>query len=363
MRSTIKDVAKLAGFSITMVSMVLNNKQGVSIPQSTRAKVLNAAKQLNYRPNRVASNLVNKKSNILGLIIPDNANLFFAELSKSIEEEARLKGYTLIYGNSYNKFNRDIEYFNIFADLQVDGIIITSTDYFGIESEKAYLNYIKNYEVPILAVDRDLNRYEVNSVSIDNKMSARKITEHLINNGHKRIGCITGPKNLSISQDRLEGYKVALEENGIPYCEDLILEGDFEFATGLAKAQKLLKKEVTAIFAFNDMMAYGVYKEASRQNLVIPDDISVVGFDNILFSELIVPPLTTVAQPVGLLGKFAVETLVNQIENSCNELKCIVMDGEVIVRESVANLNDIEIEEEKYIEKGIDEICYQEKEF
>ncbi len=325
MRATIRDVAKKAGYSISTVSLVLNNKN-VSIPQSTRDKVLAAVKELDYRPNQLAVSMVTKRTNVIGLIIPDNSNMFFADLSKAIEVAARRAGYNLIYGNSSNDSGHDIEYMRMFTDRQVDGIIFAKSASLCAEDDIRAMQFIRNSKVPFVSVDRELRGNNIRSVLLDNRKGGYLATQHLLELGHRKIGCVTGPLDLMSSHERLEGYRDALREYGVPYREDLVEEGDFQMASSEKLVQKLLRHHITAIFSFNDMMAYSIYRVLARRSLRIPQDISLVGFDDLWLSEFLQPPLTTVHQPVEEIGQKAVAALVSAMNGEARgPQNCILM--------------------------------------
>lgn len=310
MRATIRDVAKKAGYSISTVSLVLNNKN-VSISQSTRDKVLAAVKALDYRPNQLAVSMVTKKTNVIGLIIPDNSNMFFADLSKAIEVAAHKAGYNLIYGNSSNDSGHDIEYMRMFTDRQVDGIIFAKSASICAEDDIRAMQFIRESKIPFVSVDRELRGNNIRSVLLDNRRGGYLATRHLLELGHRKIGCVTGPLDLMSSHERLEGYRDALAEYGVPYKEELIAEGDFQMAGSEKPVLQLLRQNVTGIFSFNDMMAYSIYQVMARRSLRIPQDISLVGFDDLWLSDFLQPPLTTVHQPVEEIGRKAVAALVS----------------------------------------------------
>nr|WP_283243691.1 LacI family DNA-binding transcriptional regulator [Feifania hominis] len=288
---------------------------------------MEAVRELGYRPNRLAVSLVTKKSNTLGLIIPDNSNVFFAELSKGVEVAARKLGYNLIYGNTNNKSKRDLDYIRVFIDRGVDGIIFTRSAGTDPDDERACIDLLLQSGVCFMTMDRVIGNRAIYSEALGRMISSEDIfsvaldhvkggylaTRHLIDLGHRRIGCVSGPAGLTTSDDRLLGYQQALEEAGIPYDPALIFEGDYEPGSGATALPYLLGRNVTAIFAFNDMMAFGIYREVHNFNLSIPDDLSVVGFDDIFFSEIIQPPLTTLRQPVFEMGTQVVNELVDLI--------------------------------------------------
>ena len=232
-RVTIRDVAQRAGYSITTVSMVLNNKN-VCIPPDTRQKVWAAVKELGYRPNQLAVSMVTKRSHVLGLIIPDNSNMFFAELSKAIERAARRVGYGLIYGNSSNDSKRDIQYIQMFADRQVDGIVFAKSASLAQEDDAKLLACMADCALPFVTVDRQIAGSDTCAVLLNHFKGGYLATRHLIGLGHTRIGAYTGPLDLLSSNERLAGYRSALEEAGIPYDEKLVFEGDYQYTGGVA---------------------------------------------------------------------------------------------------------------------------------
>ena len=310
-RPTIKDVAKLASCSTAAVSLVMNNKD-TSISQSTRTRILDAVNELGYRPNQLAVSMITGHSRVLGLIIPDNSNSFFSGLSKAIELAANQVGYALIYGNTNNNPQNDISYLKMFTDRQTDGIIFTKAASQFTKESKECVNFIQKSSIPLVAVDRAIPG--IHSILLDHFRGGYIATKHLISLGHTRIGCYTGPHNLVSSRERLKGYQYALESANIKFDENLVFEGNYEFGFEKEAFAYLQRQNVTAIFAFNDLMAIGMYREIYRNGLRIPEDISIVGFDDIPFCDLLSPPLTTVHQPVESIGQCSVKTLLDMIE-------------------------------------------------
>jgi len=329
-----RDVAKKSGFSITTVSFVLNNKT-VSIPQQTKDKIYEAVRELRYRPNQLAVSLTTKKTKVLGLIIPDNSNLFFAELSKAIEITAREEGYSLIYGNSNNNPKTDLEYMHVFTDHQVDGIIFTKSTSPPLEEDEESLAFISKSATPIIAVDRMIPGSNVPSVMLNHLKGGQLATRHLIESGHRRIGCFTGPLELASSMERLKGYRSALAEAGIEYDDTLLFEGNYQLGREEEALEYLLQRGVSAIFSFNDIMAFGLYREAQRRHLSIPRDISIVGFDDIPFCSILLPGLTTIRQPIADMGKCAVKVLLDRINGAEQPNENHLFEPQLILRESV----------------------------
>lgn len=309
-RATIKDVARLAGVSTSTVSLVLNEKP-VPISASTRAAVQEAADSLNYHPNKLAVGLVTSKSNSIGLIIPDNSNPFFASLSNYIEKAANQNGFSVILGNTNNDPKSTRNYIQIFADHQVDGIILAQADFATPEESEKCMNLILDLKTPVVLVDRVYKDLHIDCVLVDQVEAGYLATRHLLELGHRRIGCASGPLGLGNCSNRLIGYKKALAEFDIPFNPALIYEDNLDIDCGIHALPSLLGHNVTAIFAFNDLIAYGIYKESRNYNLSIPDDLSVVGLDDIFLSEIIQPPLTTVAQPIAQTADIVVKKLLD----------------------------------------------------
>ena len=307
--ANMKDVAKLAKVSITTVSHVINQTRYVSDELSTRVK--QAMEELEYYPNSLASSLRSGKTKIIGLVIPDISNQFFAEVSRKIEDNGYEYGYSVILCNTSENVNKEETYIDVLIAKQVDGIIFISA---GEE-----INTIKktiDSNIPIVIVDRDVNKVKADVILVDNYDGGYKATQYLLGLGHRRIGCITGPSPVSPSALRIGGYKQALKDAGISVDEDLIVPGDFRYESGRIAMEKLLSLSdmPTAVFACNDMMAIGAIQAAYDNDLVIPDDISIVGFDNIPLSNSVYPPLTTVAQPFDKLAKLTVDSLIEKIK-------------------------------------------------
>lgn len=314
MRVTIKDVATRAGVSTATVSLVLNNRP-VAISQQTKDAVMTAAKELNYRPNQLAVSLVTRKSNVLGLIIPDNSNIYYAQLSKYIEAAANAAGYSLIYGNTNDSGRMDLHYLKLFTDQCVDGIIYAQSADATEQERQECIDYIHSMRIPIVCIDRPVPNLSIPSVVLDNVTGGYLATRHLLESGHRVIGCCVGPKELESSRQRLAGYCKALEEYGVPFEERLIYEGNYSMQSGQEALPYLLGQNITGIFAFNDMMAFGIYKALHSYALSAPQDISIVGFDDIFFAEIVQPPLTTIAQPVPEMANAVVDKLLKMIQN------------------------------------------------
>ena len=331
MRTTIKDIANYTGFSVTTISLVLNGKAD-KIPKSTKDVIFDAVEKLNYRPNQIA----------VGLVISDVSNVFFSNLAKGVEDECRRNGWNLILCNTNDLHKRDLEYIQVLADKGVDGILFCMS----LDSDKKRalesVDLMKKLKMPFVMIDRFLEEVDCCSVIVNHRSGGYAATKHLLELGHQNIACVAGPLALEDSQHRLKGYKEALEEYGIAYDPDLIYEGNYDRESGKEAVEYILglSKKVTAIFSFNDMSAYGVYNRLKKHNYYIPRDMSLVGYDDIFFSEILDVPLTSVSQPVYDMGVEAVQQIISEIGSGVNSRKCITFQPKLTVRESTQRLKE-----------------------
>lgn len=312
MRSTIKDVASLSGVSVTTVSLIINHKDSAISPQ-TRQRVKKAIDTLNYRPNQLAVSLATNTTHTVGVILPDSTNPFFARLASHMEAKLRQQDLTTLIANTGDNPMTTRKILQVFNDRCVDGIILAQTD-FGDEIEAASCQkLIDSFDLPVVFVDRVLEGNKCPSVEVDQKQIGYLATSHLLALGHRKIGCIAGPLNLKVNASRYDGYCQAMEEYGLSTDENLLYSTSFTIEAGAKALPYLLGQNVSAIFTFNDMIAYGIYKECRNYNISIPHDLSVVGVDDIAFSDILAPPLTTVAQPIEDIADQAVEALMARI--------------------------------------------------
>lgn len=335
MRTTIKDIAKAAGVSPTTVSFILNNKP-VSISKETRDKVMKAVKELHYRPNQLAVSLVTSTTNTIGLILPNSTNPFFAALSNQIEIKLRQHNITVIIGNTDGDPSITRNYLRLFADRRVDGIILAQLDFEDSEETAKCQDLINSIDIPIVYVDRISNNLSNYSVIVDQEMVGYLATKHLLDMGHTQIGCASGSINLKVNSSRYKGYQKALTEYDIPLNPDLLFCDTLSIECGCQALSYLLGQNVTAIFSFNDMIAYGIYKECHSYNITIPSHLSVVGVDDISFSDIIQPPLTTVSQPVQQIAEYAVNGIISLIKDPENLLESTTLPPLLRVRASTA---------------------------
>lgn len=334
MAITIKDIANEAGVSITTVSLVLNNKP-CRISEKTKQRIFEIVEKNNYMPNLSARALVTKKTQTLGLIIPDISNPFFSELAKGVEREAQKKNYSVIFCNSNEHGYKDVSNLELLISKQIDGIII-STSLQDSETEliNQFNSLIYHQHLPLVAVDRVIPNKNYDIVSLDHREGGFMATMHLLELGHRKIGCITGPVDAHSARERFRGYLDALAMYDIKQDDSLIYHGDYQIASGQAGAAKLIHAGVSAIFACNDMMACGVFSQAHRMGKVIGKDLSIIGFDDIALCEILEQPLTTIHQPVYQMGKSSCELIINMIEKKQRQKQVIKFLPSLITRQT-----------------------------
>lgn len=327
--TTIKKVAERAGVSSATVSYVINDTHSVS--PAVKQRVQAAMKELGYRPNVLARSLRQGKTRTLGLILPDSANPFYAELGRALENSAFYKKNNIILCNADSSVERERLYLDLLVGKQVDGIILDSE-----EKDPQLLKRRLPEDYPIVLVDRDFSESFFDTLLTDNLLGGYLATRHLIELGHKRIACVTGPANFLGAMNRLHGYRQALAESGIPLDQDLIESGDFTAGSGHLAAHRLLKlsEPPTAVFLCNDMMAIGFERSAIEMRCRIPEDISIVGFDNIELCKYLSPTLTSIAQPKEEIAEKTIQMLLDRIENPKLPPRSVLIPPKLILRES-----------------------------
>jgi len=327
--ATLKDVARRAGVSTATVSHVINETRFVS--EELKARVHQAMRELNYRPNAIARSLRRRKTHNIGMIVPDISYPFLAEVARGVEDKGFELGYNVILCDSDGDLEREADYIELLQEKKVDGIVFVAAG-----ESSSHVQTLIEQGMPVVVCDRELPGVEVDTVIADNVGSGYQATEHLIGLGHRRIGGIGGPKGLCISNKRLEGYRRALEEHGIPLSEELIIHSDFRCRGGYEAMKELLALDAppTAVFACNDLMAIGAICAASKKRLRMPQDIAIIGCDDIALASFTNPSLTTVAQPKHEMGAIAVEMLVERIKDRSKPPTRRLLLTELVIRDS-----------------------------
>jgi LacI family transcriptional regulator len=339
--ATIKDVAKEASVSIATVSLVINNNGRIS--QQTRKKVLKAIKKLNYHPSRSARGLVSQKTGNIGFILTEEHFLrtepFYTKIFLGTEFEARSKDYYVLLATVNSSFNEGDPLPRFIAEKNFDGIVIAG------KVPTALTKSILKYNKPTVFVDfsPNINNKDYTNILTDNIKGGQLATDHLIKYGHKKIAFIGGEISHPSISERLHGYKLALDRAKLNIDESVIITNDDELSrqNGCAAAELLIskKKHVTAIFAANDATAIGVMQCLKDNGIKIPDEISVVGFDDVEADLFIDPPLTTIRVPKLDMGTEAIQLLIGLINNENVKVKKILMPVELIMRKSTKNIN------------------------
>lgn len=333
MKVKLTDVAKEAKVSIATVSIVLNHPNTTRISKKTKEKVLAAADKLNYIPNLAAQTLVTNKTNTIGLLIPDIENPFFSSLSKHIELILRKKNYALIMMNTLEDNKNDPEVIKAFRMRNVDGLIIALSSKSFYDDEEI-LKTLSKLDKPFVLVDRVLKDFKTNQVYFDNILGEYIATKYLIDNGHKKIGYISTRDFAVTGYYRHKGYLKALEEAGIEPNEDYIRYGRYDIKTGYEMAESLYEEGVTAISCANDLIAFGLKKRLTEIGLNLPEDMSIVGYDNLELNDFIKDGLTSVNQDVESFAKHIVDILFD-ILNGKKEISEVVLEPSLKIRNSV----------------------------
>lgn len=311
--ATIRDVAQRAGVSVATVSHVINGTRKVA--PETAARVRRAMEELDYHPNAVARSLRTRKTQAIGVVVSDITNPFFATLVRGAEDAAIEAGYSLIVCNSDETPEKEDLYVRLLWRRRMDGLLIAPVR----DGASSAVQELARRQMPFVFIDRKAKGVEADAVLSDNVGGAYLATQHLIERGHKRIGIVLGIPGATTTEERLAGYRRALEEAGIPLAEDLVVWGGYRVAGGRRATAKLLSLSdpPTAIFSTNNLMTVGVLKELFHRKVRIPKDVAVVGFDDLEWAEMANPPLTTVAQQPYEIGHRALALLLEQLSGEC----------------------------------------------
>ncbi|MCE7792038.1 LacI family transcriptional regulator [Salipaludibacillus sp. CUR1] len=334
--ATIKDIAKAAGVSVTTVSRALNGYGDVN--EKTRKHIEETAKKLNYSPNAVARSLVMNKSQTIGLLVSElnrsgAKDMFTYEVMCGINDAASDVGYDLILFSTNTVKQKQKSYTQLCRERQVEGVIMQ-----GIKKDDPYIKEVIDSNIPCVFVDVEIEGENVGFVTTDNVFGAQMAVKHLINLGHRHIAMVNGHDKAEVSQKRLKGYMKELEEAELPVKEDYVLNGGFLESEAESAAYDFLKtnRQVTAVFSASDLMALGVMRAARRLELNIPEDLSIVGFDDIVLSQYTSPPLTTIGQDKYQMGYEAAKLLTSMLTGKNSPQKKAVLDNRLLLRETTA---------------------------
>ncbi|EHY9857214.1 substrate-binding domain-containing protein [Vibrio parahaemolyticus] len=334
--ATMKDIAKLAGVSTSTVSHVINKTRFVSEEISER--VNNAAKELNYyAPSALARSLKVNRTKTIGMLVTTSTNPFFGEVVKGVERSCYHKGYSLILCNTEGDNERMRQSINTLLQKRVDGLILMCS---SLEGER--IDVFERYpDIPVVVMDWGPMLFTSDKIQDNSLRGGYLAAKYLIDCGHTEIGCITGPLIKHQAQMRYEGYKRAMNEAGLEFNANWIIESDFECEGGYQAFKKMAERGTlpSSIFVSNDMMAMGMINAANELSIKVPDDLSIIGYDDIHIAKFMSPSLTTIHQPKYRLGQAAVETLVRRLDDKSNEAQVVQLEPTLVVRNSVKLLN------------------------
>jgi LacI family transcriptional regulator len=328
--STIKHVAARAGVSFTTVSHVLNGTRRVS--DSARQRVEQAIAEMGYSPSAVARSLKMSETSIIGVLVPNIINPFFAELTRGIEDCCRQTDYSVFLCNSDDDPERQGRYLQTLLERRVDGLLLAA----AAGEAEALAKRLESARVPTVVVDRGIPGLSTaDLVRVDHQGGAHMAVSHLLSLGHRSIACLSGPSQFAVSRARVAGWRQAMEEAQVPIQEGWLLEGDFSAAVGHELTRKLLTQGgITAVFASNDLLAIGAIRAAAEMGVAVPYALSVIGFDGIDLGSYVYPALTTVGHPIRALGETAAKVLIDRIADGPEETREVVLPTQLFLRES-----------------------------
>ncbi|MGC8971985.1 MAG: LacI family DNA-binding transcriptional regulator [bacterium] len=328
MAVTIKDIAEKVGVSTATVSRALNNIGYVK--EDTRKKILEIADSLGYERYR-EGDTTKAKTNQIGVIVSDVTNPFFTQVVRGIEDVLSIAGYSLLLCNADENVEKEMHYLRILKDKRVDGIILAPArgDHRGI-------NEITDRGICLVLIDRLIDGLDVDAVVIDNISGAYEGVSHLISEGYRKIAMITGPLEVMTARERLEGYKKALRDNGIDFDENLVENGKYTQDGGYRATKTLIERvKPDALFVANNVMTTGALLAIKELGLKIPEEIGIVGFDDLEWAPLIDPPLTTISQPIYTIGSTAAQLLLRRLGRTVKLRKeVVILKPKLIIRES-----------------------------
>lgn len=331
--ATLKDVARKAGVSVATASRVLGGYGYAS--QRARSQVLRAARLLDYTSNAVARGMVKRRTHTIGVIVSDNANPFFATVVRGIEDVVRAHGYAVILCNADENPAKEDVYLRLLREKQVDGLLLASSG-----PPTPHLRRWLRAGLPLVLIDRRLRGVAADAALVDNRDGARAAVRHLIALGHRRIGIISGPPQVFTGQERLAGYYEALREQGIEPEADLVRVGDFKPHSGHQLAREFVRMphRPTALFVANNLMTIGALTALKELGVAIPQEMAVVGFDDMEWASILTPPLTAVAQPAYVLGTSAAQLFIQRLEHPHRPPQEVVLKTRLVVRQSCGAL-------------------------
>lgn len=331
---TISDVAKKANVSKATVSRVLN---GVPVREENRQRVLEAIKKLDYRPNAQARSLTSGRTNVVGVLVPDMDGPFYGSILEGIQQTLWSHGLYMLVRSTHHEKGSEPSTAKLLWEKRVDGLIILTPREIKEKSMQSLVQELIATGFPLVVADGEMDNVRVSGVWVDNFAGGYTATKHLIDLKHERIGVILGPQDAPETLQRLNGYKRALKEHGLQHDEKLIVAaGDYESESVLEVFPALMEAKPTAIFALADPLAYGVLEACKKHNVSVPNQLSVIGYDDVSFAKMLTPKLTTVAQPLLNLGQVAAGKLARIISGEEREVTQITLPTKLVIRETTA---------------------------
>lgn len=324
----LKDVASKAGVSVATVSHVVNNTKPVS--EKTKARIEAAIKELSYTPNFLAKSLKENRSKVIGLIIPDISNYYFTEIASIIEQRLNDAGYNMILCNSNENLELEIQHIQQLKAYMVSGMIIAPTT-----MDFDYRKLVASQDYPIVFIDRKLSTLQGDSIIADGACAVEEAVSYLIKKGHKRIGFIGANRGLSTTANRFLGYQNALKKNGIPLDSSLCVFGEPKINPAMSLCSQLFSQtNISALLVSSSLMSIGAVQFFTKNNIKIPEQIALIGYDDYIWSTITAPPLSTIKQPTSEIGYKAAETMLNRLEKGNTPITEILLNSEFIIRES-----------------------------
>lgn len=328
MRITQKEIAQAAGVSPASVSLILRGKPNRLSPE-VREKILQTASKLHYQPNTEKKKKHAADGGCIGLIVPSILNGFFAEIVQGVSECVQKKGKKLLLYTTDGSSSTDLTAIRIMENADLSALLITA-------SEDCTSRLFRNFRCPIVQVDRQSPALCCSSVILNSKKGGFLATQHLLELGHRKLAYLSGPMQLVSARERLNGFYWAMQNRGLPIPDDCVYEGDYQYQSGYRLAEEILDRNYTGVICGNDVMAFGLMKRCSERGVQIPQSLSVVGFDNLQFSSLITPALTTVSQSGFTIGYRACQIAFQEIESPNATRQTVLLEPGLVIRGSTS---------------------------
>jgi DNA-binding LacI/PurR family transcriptional regulator len=334
---SIRDIAQAVGCSISTVSRVINDRDGVD--PATRKKILEVIERLDYTPNLTAQGLRVKKGRLVGVAVPNSTVGAFSVVVQYALEAAYSHGFNIVLVNSHDDPDLEETLIKSLLSREINGVMLTR-----VSDESKIVTKIVKRNIPIVVIDRAFEHENVSNVVLDNYRAGCMAAEHLLELGHRRIACITGPLKISLSRERLKGFQWTLNQKGVHLPPSHLFEGNFLYPTGIKGVQALREQGAgyTALWAMNDLMGFGATRALQEAGVRVPEDVSVLGMDDLEVAEMVSPRLTTIHYPLKELVERAMELLISQITRREVHSETIVLEPGITIRDSTMRYRQVE---------------------